>query len=345
MAFKRSSNWRDLAAAELMTKVLRKVDLAGDVLVMLEGRPEVAVAARRSGARARSWHRMTFADRPGSAWPPAGPFDAATLRLPRAKDELHMSVHAMAASLRAGARMWLYGARDEGVRSAMPFLEPLFEGVSTVSIGGRCRVLGAVRSSVSTGLKGVLTDWTRVTRVMMPDSPREWTSYPGVFAHGKVDAGTSALFEVVASLPKGGRVLDFACGSGLIGAAVASSDPSASVEFLDADAVALEAVSRNVPDAHVTLSDGYAGVAGRAYDVIVSNPPYHDGKAESGRMLERLVTGAPHHLKPGGALLFVTQRRLRVESLLKSTFAVTEIVLDRGLYRVWRGELGDGGVT
>ena len=31
MAFKRSSNWRDLAAAELMTKVLRKVELAGDV--------------------------------------------------------------------------------------------------------------------------------------------------------------------------------------------------------------------------------------------------------------------------------------------------------------------------
>ena len=341
MALRRSPNWRDLASAELMTSVLREATLEGDVLVMLEGRPEVAAVVGALGARPHSWHRMTLADRRASAWPPAGPFDAATLRLPRAKDELQMSVHAAAASLRSGARLWVYGVGDEGIRSAKPFLEPLFEGVRTVSTGGRCRVLGAERSQVSTGVKGALADWARITRVVMPDSPRDWISYPGVFAHGRVDAGTSALVEVVSSLPKGGRVLDFACGSGLIGATVASADPSVCVEFLDADAVALEAVSQNVPDAQVILSDGYAEVRGPSYDMIVSNPPYHAGKTESGRMLERLMTGAPRHLKRGGTLLFVTQRRLRVASLLESTFPVTEVVLDRGLHRVWRGELSE----
>ena len=341
MALKRSPDWRNIASADLMTTVLREVGLEGDLLVMLEGQPEVAAVAGALGARPRSWHRMTHADRRASAWPPAGPFDAATLRLPKAKDELQMYVHAAAASLRTGARLWVYGAGDEGIRSAGSFLEPLFEGVRTVSTGGRCRVLGAVRSPVSTGVKETLADWARITRVAMLDAPRDWISYPGVFAHGKVDSGTNALVEVVSSLARGGRVLDFACGSGLIGATVALADPSARVEFLDADAVALEAVSQNVPHAQVILSDGYAEVRGQSYDVIVSNPPYHEGKAESGRMLARLMTGAPRHLKPRGTLLFVTQRRLRVASLLDSTFPVTEVVLDRGLHRVWRGELSE----
>ena len=339
MVPKRNPDWRELAAAKLMSSVLPEVELEGDVLVMLEGQPEVAAIARSLGARPHSWHRMALRDRRATAWPPAGSFDAATLRLPKAKDELQMSVHAAAVSLRIGARLWVYGAGDEGIRSARPLLEPLFKEVTTVSTGSRCRVLGAVRSSVSTGLKGALTDWTQITNMMMCDSFRDWISYPGVFAHGKVDSGTMTLIEVLSSLPRRARVLDFACGSGLIGATVLSKDSSASVEFLDADAVALKAVIQNVPDARVILSDGYSGVRGHSYDMIVSNPPYHEGKAESRQMLERLLSGAPRHLMPGGALLFVTQRRQRVKSLLASRFPVTEAVLDRGVHRVWRGEL------
>jgi len=339
MVPKRSPNWRELAAAKLMGAVLLEAELKGDVLVMLEGQPEVAAVARSLGARPHSWHRMALKDRRAAAWPPAGPFDAATLRLPKAKDEFQMSLHAAAASLKVGARLWVYGAGDEGVRSAGLSLGPLFVEVTTVSTGGRCRVLGAVRSSVLTGLKGTLADWAKIIPVTMLDTLRGWISYPGVFAHGKVDSGTRALIEVLSSLPGRGRVLDFACGSGLIGATVVSRNPSASVEFLDADAVALKAVIQNVSDADVILSDGYTGVRGHSYDMIVSNPPYHEGKAESRRILERLLTGAPHHLKPGGALFFVTQRRQRVASLLASTFPVTESVLDRGAYRVWRGEL------
>ena len=48
------------------------------------------------------------------------------------------------------------------------------------------------------------------------------------------------------------RVLDFACGSGLLGAWVTAREPTVSVDFLDVDAVALEAVEANVPGANRT---------------------------------------------------------------------------------------------
>ena len=44
-------------------------------------------------------------------------------------------------------------------------------------------------------------------------------------------------------------VLDFASGSGVITAALTHRDPSLDLHMLDADAVALRAATKNVPDA------------------------------------------------------------------------------------------------
>ena len=53
---------------------------------------------------------------------------------------------------------------------------------------------------------------------------------PGVFSHGRLDAGTRALLEVMRRFPVAGRrVLDFACGSGVIGAFLSALEPTARV--------------------------------------------------------------------------------------------------------------------
>ena len=57
------------------------------------------------------WHRFAREGRRASAWIPAGPFAAATLRLPKAKDELDMAVHAAASVLEVGAP--LLGVRSQ----------------------------------------------------------------------------------------------------------------------------------------------------------------------------------------------------------------------------------------
>ena len=338
MSLRRSADWRDQAAAELMSGVLHRAAIRGNVLVMLENLPAVTTAVIEAGGQAHSWHRLAREGRSASAWTPEGPFQAATLRLPKAKDELDMAVHAAASVLEVGAPLWVYGANDEGAGSAGRVIEPLMGPARTVGSGGRSRVLEAVRPVDAPSPRGTLAEWRRSTSLEFPAGPREWISYPGIFSHGRLDAGTRALLKVMGRLPAAGRrVLDFACGSGVIGAFLSALEPTARLDFLDVDALALVAVSENVPGARLILSDGFDALEQERYALIVSNPPYHEGKEQTGYVIERLVRGAPDHLESDGSLVLVTQRRLRLAALMESTFGTVDVLLDAGPHRVWFG--------
>jgi 16S rRNA (guanine1207-N2)-methyltransferase len=336
----RHAPWRDSAAASLMAKALAGIELAGDVLVMLERGEDVAEAVRASGGEPRPWRRMAGGSAggglPASSWPPAGPFASAILRLPKSKDELDMAVHAAAAGLESGGRLWVYGANDEGAGSAEGRIREIMAPATTVASGGRCRVLEARRPEEMPGLLGTLDRWGHRFPIDVPQLPATWISFPGVFSHGRIDAGTRALMDVIPSLEPGVQVLDFGCGSGLLGGYIRARQPDVSVDFLDADAVALEAVQANLPGHRRILSDGLPKSGDRRYDLIVSNPPYHEGKGETVRVIEELAQGAPSHLTATGSLLLVTQRRLPVGIHLQAAFARVEIVTDEGPHRVWR---------
>ena len=85
-------------------------------------------------------------------------------------------------------------------------------------------------------------------------------------------------------------VLDLGAGSGAIGFALAASVTDAAVDLVEASPVALAFAERNrqrlnLANTRLLAGDWFAPVAGRRYDVIVSNPPY-------------LAAGDPHLAAP-----------------------------------------------
>ncbi len=169
---------------------------------------------------------------------------------------------------------------------------------------------------------------------------RTWTFLTdrGVFAKGAVDAGTCLLIEAMVLAPSD-AVLDLGCGYGPVGIVAAALVPRGHVVFVDinerAVALARENVRRHaLANAEVLHGDGCAPVAGRLFDVVLTNPPIRAGKA----IVRRLVREAWEHLRPGGRFVFVARTAQGAKTLARDVTLVFGAVkeIDRaGGYRVY----------
>lgn len=126
-----------------------------------------------------------------------------------------------------------------------------------------------------------------------------------------------------------GRVLDLCTGSGCLAILAAHAFPEALVDAVDISPDALAVARRNVADyalesrLELIQSDAFTGLAGRSYDVIISNPPYVNAESmatlpheyrqepelalasgEDGLDFTRIILAqAAAHLNPGGLLV------------------------------------------
>jgi hypothetical protein len=171
--------------------------------------------------------------------------------------------------------------------------------------------------------------------------------------------------------PAGGKILDFASGSGCIAAALRIASPALQLHLLDGDALAMDAAEKNVGGAagyHLRSSwpasaavsgaseaDGCLGEGSHAFDWIVSNPPVHAGQPDDFRVVAELVAGAASRLKPGGVLWIVTQEQIPVGRIFAAAaraggssaggYAKVEVLQPTGdRFVVWKATVRGGAV-
>jgi 16S rRNA (guanine1207-N2)-methyltransferase len=169
---------------------------------------------------------------------------------------------------------------------------------------------------------------------------REWVFMTdrGVFGRGAVDPGTRLLIETMHIAPAD-QVLDVGCGYGPVGLAAAALASNGLAVLVDVneravDLAAQNARLNNVSNVEILLGDGGAPVAGRMFDVVVTNPPIRAGRAT----LMRLVRDAWDILKPGGRLVFVVRTAQGAKTLAREVAAIFGTVTElaqKGGYRVY----------
>ncbi|MDP9196825.1 MAG: methyltransferase, partial [Pseudomonadota bacterium] len=168
-------------------------------------------APELAGTAVTAWSRRHGNWGTISPLPPEGRFATVAVRLPRAREELDMLLHLAADRLVPGGSLYMTGANDEGIKSVPDRIEPLFGPPETVLVKYHCRVFRAFCPETMPPLKTHLQDWRMEFTLPLPGEEKHWVSYPGVFAHGRLDEGTALLLSVLEQLPQQRRVLDYAC--------------------------------------------------------------------------------------------------------------------------------------
>ena len=214
-----------------------------------------------------------------------------------------MTLHALAARLAPGGRLVLAGRNDQGIRPAGRRLSELFTEVE--DHGGRAHGRMYTARSPLRGARGEMDDWAETVEVEVLGATERFTSWPGLFAHGRLDEATALLLAHLP--PLGRRVLDLGCGIGPLARALAARGHE--VHASDVDALAVEATRRNVPSATVHLADG---LPPGSWDAIVTNPPLHRGADRDHAWVRSLLRRAPDHLRPNGSLVMVTRATLPI---------------------------------
>ncbi len=250
-----------------------------------------------------------------------GKYEWIILNLPRQKALLEMMLDCAAALLAQDGTLWLAGENRAGIKSAGKHLKARFGKLRKLDSARHCTLFeaGDIDGKPTFDPAAYRQQWPLDFGAMHMTV----TSYPGVFAHGRLDAGTALLLDVLQSLTIEGEVLDFACGTGVIGACIANCHKHANVSLLDNNALALrackETLDANLLSGTVVASDGLSELQ-QTYDMMISNPPVHSGVKTDNRLSMRLLDSVRHHINPGGMLIMVANIHLPYESWLTEVF-------------------------
>ncbi|ELY4314883.1 16S rRNA (guanine(1207)-N(2))-methyltransferase RsmC [Cronobacter sakazakii] len=253
---------------------------------------------------------------------------------PKNKPEAQFQLMNLLSLLPVGTDVFVVGENRSGVRSAEAMLEA-YCPLNKVDSARRCGLYhGRLEKQPEFNADG----WWGEYQV----DDLTIKTLPGVFSRDGLDVGSDLLLSTLSPHTKG-KVLDVGCGAGVLAAVLASHSPKVRPTLCDVSAPAVEAsratLAANGFEGEVVASNVFSEIKGR-FDMIISNPPFHDGMETSFEAAQTLIRSAVRHLNIGGELRIVANAFLPYPNVLDETFGNHEVLAQTGRFKVYRAVMG-----
>lgn len=169
-------------------------------------------------------------------------------------------------------------------------------------------------------------------------------AHGAVFHTAGLDAGTALLLchldRITADCPGSGHAVDLGCGNGIIAANLARDLPGRRVTATDVSWAAVDSTiltaTANDLDVETCWADGLTALPDASVDLVVTNPPFHQGTAQDHAPTIAMLTDAARVLKTGGVLWCVHNNHLPWASQLRRHVGPTRQIDRNRHYTVTR---------
>ncbi|SUC09159.1 ribosomal RNA small subunit methyltransferase C [Pasteurella canis] len=248
------------------------------------------------------------------------------------KQEAQFQLMQLLANAPVGQEILIIGENRCGVRSVEKILAPYGE-IAKIDSARRC---GLYHFCLKHSVNFIFEKYWKTYQHMKLNGLTIY-SLPGVFSANELDVGTDLLLSTLEQTIRG-DVLDMGCGAGVIGAYIKQHNPKVHITMTDIHATALASAKRtlveNKLDGEVVASDIFSHITGK-FDLIISNPPFHDGIDTAYRVVTELIGQAKWHLKQGGELRIVANAFLPYPDLLDQHFGSHQVLAKTNKFKVY----------
>jgi len=154
----------------------------------------------------------------------------------------------------------------------------------------------------------------------------EIVNFKGVFSASKIDVATQLLVQYLPTPKDGAKVLDLACGNGILGKFLLHKNPNIEKLFLVDDFhLAIESAKMNIINEKVNFyCDFNVSAIHEKVDLVVCNPPFHIEHYQTSAIAFYLFRQVKRLLSDDGALWIVVNVHLKYFAILKSVFPKVE---------------------
>lgn len=249
--------------------------------------------------------------------------DLVVIAFPKSKAELNFTLSMIAHATTQNTRIIVVGENKSGIKSLNKAAEKTLINCQKVDSARHCLLYFALLAPNLSQFN--LDDWYDHYTVNIDSIQIDVAALPGVFSQKGLDKGTRLLLQHLPAI-KVGKLLDFGCGAGVIASFIGKKFPEMQLNLLDVSALALESAKKtlklNQLTGHVFASNSLSELKDK-YDVVISNPPFHQGISTNYSATESFLKEVKAHLKSSGHVIIVANSFLKYEPIMKETIGKT----------------------
>ena len=258
------------------------------------------------------------------------------LFMPKSKEQLQMLLANVAPYLEKQATILLIGENKSGIKSSPKLLKPYASQAIKIDSARHCSLYAATLEVSPKPFEQQA--WVQWIDIEVNNQQLKLCSLPGVFNHKQLDPATELLLNEINDVPDG-QLLDFGCGTSVIGTFLGKINANAQITMTDVSAIALYCAEQtaqvNQVNARVVASHGLSNIQG-TYAGVYTNPPFHTGIKTDYSVTENFLHQLHNHLLPKAEIKLVANSFLPYQPLIEKYINTANVIAATSKFKVYR---------